>query len=245
MRAFSTGSLFTYIAADAEPVYRDKGTEVVRQFVHVQPDFFVVYDRLSATDAAYKKEWLLHTQNEPVITNKLLRADCGKGRLFCETLLPEKAVLTKVGGPGREFWASGKNWELDPVFVKQAEARAAKRGTGPYFGNWRLEVAPSAPNTDDRFLHVLTATDTSCEKPVAARLIRDDARDGVVLTVPGYKNKGREGTLTVRILFNRAGEIGGEAHYTVRNADGSEISSGRFAFENSVTPQAGVLPSMH
>lgn len=245
VRAFSTGSLFTYIAADAEPVYRDKGTEVVRQFVHVQPDFFVVYDRLSATDAAYKKEWLLHTQNEPVITNKLLRADCGKGRLFCETLLPEKAVLTKVGGPGREFWASGKNWELDPVFVKQAEARAAKRGTGPYFGNWRLEVAPSAPNTDDRFLHVLTATDTSCEKPVAARLIRDDARDGVVLTVPGYKNKGREGTLTVRILFNRAGEIGGEAHYTVRNADGSEISSGRFAFENSVTPQAGVLPSMH
>ena len=184
------------------------------------------------------------SQNEPVITNKL-RTDCGKGRLFCQTLLPENAVLTKVGGPGREFWASGKNWELDPVFVKQAEARAATRGTGPYFGNWRLEVSPSAPRVDDRFLHVLTATDTSREKPVAARLIRDDTRDGVVLTVPGYKIKDRDGTLTVAIVFNRTGEIGGEARYTFKDADGSEISSGRFAFENIVTPQAGVFPSTH
>ncbi|MDD3545869.1 MAG: heparinase II/III family protein [Kiritimatiellae bacterium] len=244
VRAFRTDRLFTYIAADAAPVYRGKCTEAARQFVHVQPDFFVIYDRVGAADAAYKKEWLLHTQNEPVVEGNVLRADCGKGRLFSETLLPGKAVLTKVGGPCREFWASGKNWELDPEFVKQAAERAAKRGTGPYFGNWRLEVSPAAPNPVDRFLHVLTAADTSREKPVAARLVRDGAREGVVLTVPGYKINGADGTLTATILFNRAGDLGGEALYSVRGADGSEISSGRFAFENIVTSQSGVLPSV-
>jgi len=244
VRAFRTNTLLTYIAADAAPVYRSKCTEAVRQFVHVQPDFFVVYDRVVSADPTYKKEWLLHTQNEPVVTDQLLRADCGKGRLFCETLLPENAVLAKVGGPGREFWASGRNWELDPVFVTNALKRAEKRGTGPYFGNWRLEVSASAPRVDDRFLHVLTATDTSQNKPVDARLVREDARDGVLLTVPGYKDNGRVGTLQMTILFNRAGEIGGEVRYSVRSADGSEISSGCLVFENSVTPQAGVFPTM-
>lgn len=244
VRAFISNSLFTYIAADATAVYLKKCTEAVRQFVHVQPDFFVIYDRVGAADAAYKKEWLLHTQNEPTLKGNLLRADSGKGRLFAETLLPKNAVLTKVGGPGQEFWASGRNWELDPKFVRQAMARAARRGTGPYFGNWRLEVSPAAANLDDRFLHVLTATDISQDKPVTTRLIRDGTCDGVVLTIPGYKNNGLDGTLTVTILFNHTGELGGEVFYSVRGGDGFETYSEQFTFENSVMPQAGVFPSI-
>jgi len=51
----------------------------------------------------------------------------------------------------------------------------------------------------------------------------------------------------VKILFNRTGEIGGEARYEFEDAKrpGFRIFFGCFGFENIVMPQAGVLPSTH
>ena len=37
-------------------------------------------------------------------------------------LLPKDAVLKKIGGPGKEFWANGKNWELNDA-VKAANEK--------------------------------------------------------------------------------------------------------------------------
>ena len=243
MLAFSTNPLFSYVAADAAPVYQGKASAVVRQFIHVQPDFFVVYDRVDATDSAYRKEWLLHTENEPVVDRTCVRADCGKGRLFCETLLPEGAQLAKVGGPGREYWASGLNWELDPVFVKGATARAKALGVGTYFGKWRIEVSPVEPAKEDRFLHVLTAADTTCEKPVQAVRVEEDGRDGVVLTLPDGMLDGKKGRLTVTCLFNRIGAVGGVVRCCLADASGETVSRQDFKLDNIVQPQTGVFPS--
>ena len=217
--AFQTNERFTYIASDQTKLYREKCHEAIRQFVHIQPDVFVVYDRVTASDPSYRKEWLLHTENEPKIEDRLLTADLGKGRIFCETLLPENAVLSKVGGPGKEYWASGKNWEINPKFAAAAKAQAERCGVGTHFGNWRLEVTPGAPAKSDVFLHVLTAADTTRTEPVRARMVREGSRDGVIIEMS-------DGPL--KILFNRTGKVGA-------SVNGVEVKT-------EIQAQSGVFP---
>jgi heparin/heparan-sulfate lyase len=205
VRAFETNGDFAYIASDATALYGKKCTEAVRQFVHLLPDTFVVYDRVGTADPSDRKAWLLHTGNEPRIDGRLLVADSGRGRLFCETVLPEDAKPEKIGGPGREFWSNGRNWEPDAAFLASAARGAKRAGRGPYFGAWRLEVSPGAARKSDRFLHVVTACDTTMENPPRVRRVQDGARDGVVVEVP----KKGGGLSEVTVLFNRDGDVGG------------------------------------
>lgn len=227
VRAFQTNDHFTYVAGDASKNYGNKCTESVRQFIHIQPDYFVIYDRVGSSNAAYKKDWLLHVQNKPEITGKVLKTDENKGRLFCETLLPKDATLTLVGGPGKEFWASGKNWELDENWKQGVIKSMARQGKSPYFGNWRLEVNPGSQNKDDRFLHVLTACDQTVNSAVKSTLIQTESQDGVELVI---------GDKTVRVMFNRSGELGGEIIIT---QGGKVVTAG--VLSNEVQPQVGVF----
>ena len=220
--AFETNDKFTYIASDATALYGKKCTEAVRQFVHLLPDTFVVYDRVGAAPSD-GKAWLLHMKDEPSVDGKLTVVESGKGRLFCETVLPEDATLEKIGGPGKEFWSNGKNWEPDAAFLASAARGAKRTGRGPYMGAWRLEVAPGAPRANDRFLHVLTATDTSAARPKVER-IKTDACDGVTIAI---------GATKATVLFNRTGTVGGS--FTIGNGSAH-------TFATSVQPQAGLAP---
>ena len=168
--AFETDDRYSYAAVDTGSLYGDKCTENVRQFVHVQPDWFVVYDRVGASDPAYAKQWLLHTQEKPDVEGRVVRADSRGGRLFSEALLPKDATIELVGGPGREFWANGRNWELYDEWAQEQRRGCAKNGRGPYWGEWRAETHPGAPRADDRFLHVLTTADVKTPRGVEARL---------------------------------------------------------------------------
>ena len=241
MLAFRTEDAFSYVASDATSVYRKKCTEAVRQFVHLADDVFVVYDRVGADDPSYGKEWLLRTQNEPLIEGALATADCGEGRICCRTLLPAGADLRKVGGPGREFWASGKNWELDRKFLANAAARAREIGVGPYFGNWRIEVSPSRPAADDRFLHVLNATVSRGGRPVVSRYVRTDTEDVALVVIPDCKVEGMRGTLKAAVGFNRTGDVAARLNYTLYGTAGEKLLERRFNLNNKVTPQSGVL----
>ena len=227
--AFETNDKFTYIASDATAPYGKKCTEAIRQFVYLQPDVFVVYDRVGAADANDGKAWLLHTKNEPNVEGRLLTADSGKGRLFCETILPEDATLTKIGGPGKEFWSNGKNWEPDTAFLASAERGTKRTGRGPYFGAWRLEVTPGASRPNDRFLHVLTAADTSVSSAPQTRKVVKDGMDGVIVALPASSG----GTVEITVLFNREGPVGGM------------IAIGKDAplrpFTTTIQPQSGVF----
>lgn len=239
--AFHTDALVSYVAADATKLYRDKCTEAVRQFVHLGDDVFVVYDRVGASDPGYRKEWLLHTQNEPKIDGALVFADCGKGRLFCRTLLPAGAKIEKTGGPGKEFWASGKNWELDPGFVTRAAARAEKCGVGPYFGNWRIEVKPAAAAPDDRFLHVLNATGSDGGVPVECRYVRTETGDAAFIVLPECELEGRRGVLKAAVVFNRTGAVGAKVRYALYGEDGGKLFGHELVLGDTVMPQRGVM----
>ncbi|MCD6405518.1 MAG: heparinase II/III family protein [Planctomycetes bacterium] len=111
--AFETGLNYTYIASDATPCYSpEKCSLATRQFVFLPPDHFVVYDRVVSTDADYPKRWLLHTAREPLIEGEVFSAEQELGRIFCRTLLPADASITKTGGPKKQFWNDGRNWPL-------------------------------------------------------------------------------------------------------------------------------------
>lgn len=204
VKAFETNERFTYIASDATKCYGEKCTEAVRQFVFLYPDYVIVYDRMDSSDPSYRKEWLLHTKNKPVVKKGLMRADSNDGRLFCQTLLPADAKFEIIGGKGKEFMVGDRNFPMEEGYVSENEKDAIRRARGPYWGAWRMEVEPSVPRKDDRFLHVLTAASVDAFKPVDAKYVSDADRDGVQIKADGHE---------IIFWFNRTGEIGGEVVY--------------------------------
>ena len=220
--AFETGDDFTYVASDAAACYGPKAKECVRQFVYVYPDYFIVYDRVASSDPSYRKDWLLHFNNRPVVKGNLVRADSGEGRLFCQTLLPRDPEIEVIGGPGREFWVRDRNYPINPKVVEKTAVEARKRGRGPYYGAWRIELRSQRTPAEERFLNVLTATSTESSRPVKAKLVRDGSRDGVTLTVKGKK---------MTFWFNREGPVGGDVCFGKTSRP----------LTREVQPQAGLL----
>ena len=191
--AYRATEEYTYAANDATGVYRNtKCREAVRQFVFIQPDYFVVFDRVKSVRPDQRKEYLLHVQNEPVELGKgLYRADNGRGRIFQQTLWPRNAVIEKVGGPGKQFLASGRNWPLpggESVFKKPN-----------YFGQWRLQIRDAEESDTVCFLHVIQASDTATPAPVAAALLEEGDTLGAAFTDRSGKRW--------EIRFNRKGKI--------------------------------------
>jgi heparin/heparan-sulfate lyase len=200
VRAFVTTPDYTYIASDATACYAPaKCRLATRQFIHLQPDVFVIFDRVSAVKPEYRKTWLLHTVGEPRIADSTFVSEQGEGRLFCRTLLPAKAALDKIGGPGKEFWSDGRNWPLPPR-ATTGQSPTPLRQT-ELMGGWRVEVAPSVPSQDDCFLHLIEVGGLEKTNMAPARLLQEPERAGVALT--------RNAT-TWSVRFRTRGELGAD-----------------------------------
>ena len=238
--AFETNPTYTYVAADATRSYGEKCGEAVRQFVYLMPDVFVVYDRIGASDPSYRKEWLLHTQNEPTVDGTLTRSVAEDGVMYSRTLLPERAGIEKVGGPGMEFWSAGRNWPLAEDFVRETERECAKSGTGPWFGQWRIEVKPAEQTADDRFLHVINVGSAATCRPVECEYVKRAVSDGVRIRIPNQRLNGVVGTLDATIDFNRTGAVGGEIHLRILDAHGGCLAAESRRLADSVTAQSGI-----
>ena len=181
VRAFETNPDFTYIAGDSTACYNpDKAKQVVRQFLMVYPDVFVIYDTVKSVKADQKKTWLLHTQEEPVIKGDTFEVVQKEGRLICRTLLPADASLEKIGGPGKEFWSDGKNHHPGD-FLKKSIADAKKAGyDAPLWGHWRMEIRDPKAVADETFLHVIqVGLKKDFRQMIGTKLIREGNMDGV------------------------------------------------------------------
>ncbi len=197
---FEKSAYHAVTAGDATRCYApEKCREAVRQFVYVAPDYFVIYDRVTSVKPDQTKSFLLHTQNEPVeLAPGLWRGEAGGGALFLRTLLPENGKAEVIGGPGREFWSNGRNWE-----IRNHEQAFSKPN---WLGRYRLELSPADATEKCRFLTVLQAADKEVPEMVETRLIRTENEDGAAFTTAD----GRECV----VRFNREGMIGG--HITIR-----------------------------
>ncbi len=172
--AYQHDPLFTYAVGDASKSYSPaKLARFVRHFLFLPPNLFVVFDIVEATDPSFRKAWLLHSVEEPTVQGEITTITNGPGRLTVRTVLPEHAVTTAIGGPGKECWVAGRNWPPQ----EQAWIREA--------GAWRLEVAPSVPEKQDYFLHVLQTDGAEIATPEAVSLTRSHAGVGLRVRAQG------------------------------------------------------------
>lgn len=169
---------FVYVASDLTGAYNNthyddnerggKVERVERSLVYLtKEDAVVIYDRVTAVHVDFTKKWLLHSWAKPeTAQERVLVGDQDNGILESKdrravirregaalqvyALLPQEAVLRKVGGPDYRYYVEvdGDDEDLDGTNM---EAGASEQ---PWFdaGLWRLEIQPAEKRKADRFL---------------------------------------------------------------------------------------------
>ena len=234
---------WSYVCGDATDAYnnpkycdvsRDKTKKnkpkidlFTRSMVYLPgPDNLLVFDRVNALDASYRKAWLLHSTGKPKINGKLVKAEVpghvedfdgdtvqvtwaggiipppdpkDPGRLFVKTFLPRERVIRRIGGKDHEFWVAGKN---RPILRYTG---CVKPGTRHPIeaGNWRIEVSPTRPAKFNNFLHLIHICDTRTNKMPPAEMIAAKDEKMIGLVAGGWL-----------VLFGKKGEVDGEVSYT-------------------------------
>lgn len=188
---------YVYLASDATGAYNSaKASLVMREFVWCMPDVFVVFDRVTSTDASYPKTWLYHTASEPVISGNEYSETSQGGKSICRTLFPEDAVLQKIGGPGYQFWSDGVNWALPAE-----RSSVVPPDDWPLIGQWRMEVKPGAERTEDVFMHIIQVGDESLTSLPSTTTFNSDSEIGVEFV---YNGK------SYRVAFDKTSDYGCE-----------------------------------
>ena len=151
---------------------------MTRQFLYLrgEREFFVVFDRVEAARADFKRHFFLHVPTQPEVKGNLLtwtslpEADGddevlsqGRSRMFMRTVLPERAEIVTRGGPGQEAW--GHPLEPTAQYNHITEGR-----TKPPICPWRIEVGDPGNGTRTLFLHVFEITDEQIQQPTEVKL---------------------------------------------------------------------------
>lgn len=225
--AFESVRDWAYVAADATESYHhgdaslgEKVREVTRQFLFLSPDLFVIYDRVVSTNASYQKQWLLHTAREPNVAGNRFLTEHGEGTLTGRTVWPVDATMQAVGGPGREFRAGGRNWEIDRGLLDEELE---------LFGWGRIQVEPGSAREGDHFLHVLQVGDRGEASTTETMIDRIGSE-----TRPGVRIRNTDGTVW-EIQFDREGPLSG----TLRRTGGGKPEIER-ALPETIEPQTGI-----
>lgn len=176
---------YSYLKGDITEAYSSKVKEVKRTFTFLNlknkkvPAAFIVFDKLVSSSSSFKKFWLLHSIEEPVIKgNKvtIARTTYGdNGKLSIITLLPtiENAMLTLVGGPGKEFWVFGTNYGSEPTYKRE---NSYERAT------WRVELSPKDQASEDYFLNVMQVMENNNNQILNVKRIDGEKVVGVQIS---------------------------------------------------------------
>lgn len=205
--AYQHDTRLTYAAADLTEGYnKDKVREVSRQFLYLRGprEFFVIYDRVHATQASVPKTWFLHIPSEPQVNGQEAELvpnhvyayrgnmatwtsapagpgpvlSSGRSRAFLKTLLPVAATIVKRGGEGHQLWGH-------PHEPSAQYNHVGSRSLRPPIVPWRLEVECPGGDAKGEFLHVLEIGDEDDAGMSPVELVQDDDQAGVSLDIGG------------------------------------------------------------
>ncbi len=180
---------FTILSGDITAAYSAKVRKVVRSMVFLNlrnqrvPAAMIVFDRVISAKPSFRKYWLLHSLEEPRLDAASATIDCtqhgGRGRLALDVLYPpaENLELTKVGGPGKEYWVFGTNYTND-VSADRVERQSIE------LANWRIEVSPKAAAEEDLFLNVMQVSDQQRPERWPARRMETPQHLGCLIEGP-------------------------------------------------------------
>jgi hypothetical protein len=136
---FETNDRYTYVCGDATRAYGKKVRSFTRQFVHLQPDTFVVFDRVVSAKPTARKVWQLHADVEPKIDGTVGTIVRGEGKLTSFTLLPKAPVIRK-----------------ENQRISGSQRTVARL--------WNVTVEAAEPSRSEMFLHVLHVSDSPAGK---------------------------------------------------------------------------------
>lgn len=118
---------YTYVVGDATDAYYggergNKGrgdppllTMFQRELVHIQPDFVVVFDRITPVSASSEIKYLIHSHSQASVQGDLITSTEGGGKMFHKTLLPQNFTMSVVGeNHGRDGARSSYRVEIKP-----------------------------------------------------------------------------------------------------------------------------------
>jgi hypothetical protein len=222
IKSYHHNDKFTYTAADLSKAYSStKVNEVTRQFFYLrgEREFFIIFDRIDATNSSYPKHWFLHIPDEPEFDEKetVLKPDhvfsyrknsatwlsdpageenvlsTGRARAFFTTLLPENPKITKRGGEGHDLWGHPN----EPSAQYNHTIEGNRRSKLPIVP-WRLEI--EAPEGDKKtyFLNVIEIGEEEDTIRSDLNLIKQGEYSGVEINTP---------CCPVEILFSNQGEL--------------------------------------
>jgi cysteine-rich repeat protein len=76
---FESHKDYAYVTGDAREAYGSRLSQYDRNLAFLRLDndeaYLIIFDRVSAADAAFKKKWLLHTVTEPVVTGSIVNTE--------------------------------------------------------------------------------------------------------------------------------------------------------------------------
>ena len=237
---------YSYIKGDLTEAYTDKVSDYKRSFIFFNlensevPAAMIVFDKITSSDASFKKSWLLHGLEEPEIDgNRTIFRRTYKsnvdnfaynGKLTVDTLLPKENTITKIGGEGMWSYVNGIDYTGLPLNSPVDEGNS-----------WRIELSPKAASKDDYFLNVLQVSDNDKENYLPVEMIDAEKFYGAVIS-------------DRVVLFSKSGErenapftfdapLGSDYQYTVCDiAAGSyKVISGENAQICAVSEEGGVL----
>lgn len=188
---------FTYVVGNASKAYNphkmDQENGFIRSIFFLRtPSFWdkpvtIVFDKVKTRPekALLKKTLLLHTVNEPeplggkkigagqyLIRGNLVTIRNKDGMLFSQTLIPEKPVITKIGGKDqkadyrfmvRNSKGDYENYPPDPAKQTPSNPAAGLKliESNTDVGAWRIEVSSDEARQLEYFLHVLAVADNT------------------------------------------------------------------------------------
>ena len=149
--AFEDHGDHVVMEADCTKAYSaNKLEKFVRKIIFLRPGTFIIVDTVRVTDATFKTIWNLQAMKRPTKVTEGTGHDLdlwtwsnGNGRLFLQTLLPEKTNI--------ELFAGDKLYEIDGInYPPQRDT-----GQAP---ECRMEISPVEAKREYVFVHVLHAT---------------------------------------------------------------------------------------
>ena len=177
---------YSYLKGDITQAYSDKVKEVKRSFVFLNlksenvPAAMIIFDKIVSAKPEFKKQWLLHSIEKPEISNDGFvvkrTKDGDRGMLYNSVLLPEinNCEINAIGGPGKEFWVNGVNYENKPQ-ANRPDPRNER-------GEWRVEISPKNHEKEDYFLNVIQVADNKCKDMHKATLLKSEKTVGVMIS---------------------------------------------------------------
>ena len=150
---------YVYIKADCTKAYSAQKLEAfTRQIVFLRPGTFIIVDTVRVKNPAFKTIWNLQAMKPPAKTDDgRWTWGNGGGRLFLQTLLPEKVDVALFSG--------------DNLYTIDGINYPPQNDTGPA-PECRMEISPAEAKRDYVFVHVLTATpaDTTAAPSAKAKV---------------------------------------------------------------------------